>query len=60
MATVFEGRNNEEQRSFVRFFVGKGLNAKDIHKKYLLSTVGSVCRVKRFTTGLRNSLKDAP
>jgi hypothetical protein len=28
----------------------KGLNAKDIHKKCILFTVGSVCRVKQFTT----------
>jgi hypothetical protein len=27
-------------------------------KKFFLSTVGSVCRVKRFTTGSRDSLKD--
>jgi hypothetical protein len=27
-------------------------------KKCFLSTVGSVCGVKRFTTGSRNSLKD--
>jgi hypothetical protein len=27
-------------------------------KKCFLFTVGSVCRVKRFTTGSRNSLKD--
>jgi hypothetical protein len=27
-------------------------------KKYFLFTVGSVCRVKWFTTGSRNSLKD--
>jgi hypothetical protein len=27
-------------------------------KKFLLFTVGTVCRVKRFTTGSRNSLKD--
>jgi hypothetical protein len=27
-------------------------------KKYFLSTVGSVCRVKRFTTEFRNYLKD--
>jgi hypothetical protein len=26
----------------------------DIHKKYFLFTVGSVCRVKRFTAGSRN------
>jgi hypothetical protein len=31
--------------------VGKGLNAKDIHKEMLLFTVGSVCRVKRFSLG---------
>jgi hypothetical protein len=29
-------------------------------KKCFLFTVGSVCRVKRFTTGSRNSLKDVP
>jgi hypothetical protein len=27
-------------------------------KKYFLFAMGSVCRVKRFTTGSRNSLKD--
>jgi hypothetical protein len=27
-------------------------------KKYFLLTVGSVCRIKRFTTGSGNSLKD--
>jgi hypothetical protein len=27
-------------------------------KKYLLFTMGSVCRVKQFTTGSRHSLKD--
>jgi hypothetical protein len=32
MATVLEGCTTEEQRSDVSFFVGKGLNAKDIHK----------------------------
>jgi hypothetical protein len=36
----------------------KGLNAKDTHKKYFLFTVGSVCRVKQFTAGPRNSLKE--
>jgi hypothetical protein len=46
----------EEQRSVVRFLWAKGLNAKDIHKE--MFPVGSVCRVKRFTTGSRNSLKD--
>jgi hypothetical protein len=36
----------------------KGINAKDVHKKYCLFMVGSVCRLKRFWNGLRNSLKD--
>jgi hypothetical protein len=34
----------------------KELNAKDIRKKYFLFTVGSVCSVKQFTTGSRNSV----
>jgi hypothetical protein len=42
----------EEQRSVVRLLLAKGLNSKDIHKKYFLFMTGSVCRVKRFTTGL--------
>jgi hypothetical protein len=29
----------------------KGLNEKDIHKKIVPFTVGSVCRVKRFSHG---------
>jgi hypothetical protein len=33
MAIVFEEYNTEEQRSVVRFFVGKGFNANDIHKE---------------------------
>jgi hypothetical protein len=36
------------------FLWAKGLNAKDIIKKCFLFTVGSVWRVKRFTTGSRN------
>jgi hypothetical protein len=39
------------------FLWAKGLNAEDIHKCFLF-TVGSVCDIKRFITGLRNSLKD--
>jgi hypothetical protein len=45
----------------VSFFWGeraKRFNTKDNHKKYFLFTVRSVCRVKRFTSGSRNSLKD--
>jgi hypothetical protein len=44
--------------SYAFFVWAKVLNAKDIHKKYFLFTVGRVCRVKRFATGSRNSLKD--
>jgi hypothetical protein len=33
----------EEEGSTVRFLWAKGLNAKDIHKKYFLFTVGIVC-----------------
>jgi hypothetical protein len=58
MVIVFEEYTTEEQRSVVRFLWAKGLNAKDIPKKCFLFTVGSVFRVKRFTTVLRNSFKD--
>jgi hypothetical protein len=51
MAPVLEGYTTEEQRSVVRFLWAKGLNAKDIHKKSFMFTVGSVCRVKRFHLG---------
>jgi hypothetical protein len=52
MTTVLEECTNEEQRSVLRFFLWvKGLNAKDIHEEMFLFTVGSVCRVKRFTNG---------
>jgi hypothetical protein len=36
MATVFEECSTEEQRSAVRFFLAKGLNAKDIYKGMFL------------------------
>jgi hypothetical protein len=51
-------RATKEQCSVVRFlFVGKmTLNAKDIHKENFMFTVGSVCRIKQFTTGSRNFL----
>jgi hypothetical protein len=59
MATVFEECATEEQRCVVLLFLwAKGLNVDSIHMKYLLFTVGSVCCVKRFTAGSRNSLKD--
>jgi hypothetical protein len=49
MATVLKGFTTEEQRPVVSFLWAKGLNPKDCV---------CVCRVKRFTTGSRNSLKD--
>jgi hypothetical protein len=36
----------------------KGLNAKDIHKKCFLFTLGNVCRVKRFRLGGRRFADD--
>jgi hypothetical protein len=59
MATVREGYITEEQRSVVRFLVGKRIQwHKILINKCFLFTVRSVCRVKRFTTTLRNSLRD--
>jgi hypothetical protein len=52
------GDSAEEQRSVVRFWWAKGLDAKDIHKEIIPVYGGTVCRVNRFTTGSRNSLKD--
>jgi hypothetical protein len=61
METVLEECNTEDQRSVVRFLWAKGLNAKDIHKE-MFPVYGEkgVFRVKQFTTGSRNSLKDVP
>jgi hypothetical protein len=50
MTTVLEECITEDQRSGERFFVGKRV----FLKKCFLFTVGSVCRVKQFTTGSRN------
>jgi hypothetical protein len=58
MATVLEECTTKGQRSVVRFLWAKGLNAKDINKKYFLFMVGSVYWMKQFTTGSRNSIKD--
>jgi hypothetical protein len=51
MATVLEDCTTEEQRSLVRFYGQKDLIQRIFIKKYFLFTVGSVCRVKRSTTG---------
>jgi hypothetical protein len=47
MATELEECNTEEQR----LLWAKGHNAKIFTKKCFLFTLGSVCRVKSFTTG---------
>jgi hypothetical protein len=58
MATALEECAAEEQRSVVHFLGAKGLCTTIFIKKCFLLMVGSVCSVKRFTTGPRNSLKD--
>jgi hypothetical protein len=52
MATVHEEHTTEEQRWVVRFCGQNDLVQRTLIKKCFLFTVGSVCRVKRFTTGL--------
>jgi hypothetical protein len=60
MATMLEECTTEEERSLVRF--GRGGEKESMQRifinKYVLFMVESVCRIKRFTTGLKNSLKD--
>jgi hypothetical protein len=58
MATVLEECTSEEQRSAVRFCGKKDSRRWMFIKECFLFTVGCVCRVKQFTTGSRNSLKD--
>jgi hypothetical protein len=58
MATVIEECTTEEQRSAVRHLWTKVSLQRIFTKKCLLDILGIVCRVKRFTTGSRNSLKD--
>jgi hypothetical protein len=55
MVTVFEVYTTDEQGSVGRSLSAKELNVKETHIETFV--VGSVCRVKRFTTGPRNSLK---
>jgi hypothetical protein len=45
------GCTTEKQRSVLRLLWAKWHNTKNIHEEIFLLTVGSVCRVKRFTTG---------
>jgi hypothetical protein len=55
MATMLDWCTTEDQRSVVLFCGQKDSMQRIFIKKCLLFSVGSVCRVKRFTTGLRNS-----
>jgi hypothetical protein len=58
IATMLEECTTEEQRSVVRFLLAKGLNALDIHKEMFPVYDGNCLSLKRFKTGLRNSLKE--
>jgi hypothetical protein len=60
LETVIEKYATEEERPLVRFFfcAQKDSRQRMFIKKCFLFTVGSVSRVKRLTTGSRNSLKD--
>jgi hypothetical protein len=58
MATVLEECTTEDQRSVVRFCEKNDSMERIFVKECFLFTVGSVYRVKRFTAGSRNSLKD--
>jgi hypothetical protein len=58
MAIILE-YTTEELRCVVYFLWAKGDSMQRIFiKKCFLFTVASVCRVKQFTTGSRNPLKD--
>jgi hypothetical protein len=58
MATVLEVYTTEDQRSVVLYFGGQKDSLQRIFIKICFTlTVGSVCRIKRSTTGSRNSLK---
>jgi hypothetical protein len=54
IATVFEVYITEDQRSFNRFCGTKDSIQRIFMKKCFLFTVGSVCRVKWFTSGSKN------
>jgi hypothetical protein len=59
MAAMLEKNTIEKQRSVGSFFfLAKRTQCEGFQKEIFLFTVGSVCRVKRFTAGSRNSLKD--
>jgi hypothetical protein len=58
MATVLEEFVTQEQRSLVRFLWAKDSMQMIFIKKCFLFTVGSVCCVKLFIAGSRNSLNE--
>jgi hypothetical protein len=58
IATVLEEFSTEEQLSVIHFCGQKDSMQKIFIMKCFLFSVGNVCRVKRFTTGSRNSLRD--
>jgi hypothetical protein len=58
METMLDESTTEQQRSVMRFCMQKDSLQSIFIKKCFLFTVESVCRVKRFTTGSKNSLKD--
>jgi hypothetical protein len=58
MATVPEAYTTEKQRSVLHFLWKKDSLQRIFINKRFLFTVGSVCRVKWFTTWSRNSLRD--
>jgi hypothetical protein len=58
MATVLMKCTAEDQRSVFNFCGQKDSMQRIFMKKCFLLTAGSVCRVKRFTTGSTNSLRD--
>jgi hypothetical protein len=51
MATVLEERTTEKQRPVVSFYAHKDSLRRLFINKCFLFRVGSVCLVKRFTTG---------
>jgi hypothetical protein len=57
-ANVLEECTTGEQRSVLRFYWQNDSMQRIFVNKCLLFAVGSVCRVKPFTTGSRNDLRD--
>jgi hypothetical protein len=58
MATMLDDSITEEHRSVVRFYEQKDSVQRIFIENRFLFAVGSVCRVKRFTTGWINFVSD--